>query len=79
MITGARAPEAVQRARRLQQEFQALSAKLGELIEEERAQSGQLPDATQAEHGEGRRRKIAAAGRVLESLRDALTMWENCR
>lgn len=83
MSTGAQAPEAApstaQRARRLQLEFQALNAKLGELIEEERAQSGQeLPGAAQAERGEERRRRIAAAGRVLQSLQDALTMWESC-
>ena len=84
MSTGAPAPEAApstaERARRLQQEFQALSAELGRLVEEDRAQSGQqLQGAAHTERGEERRRQVAAAGRVLQSLQDAMGMWESCK
>ena len=69
-----------QRATRLQEEFQVLCTRVHGLAEEERdATQGSPADAPVTGERQAQQAKLAAAREKLQSLLDALHMWESCK
>ena len=70
----------IQRATRLQEEFEALCSRVQELAQKEQsAAEGQAADAPMTEERNAQRAKLAAARQKLQSLMDAFHMWESCK